>query len=224
VWVFEVTGDVRAYSKTSADGFGPLEHTLYFIIQPNVPGVYETEGPPIELSQLGTVHTIARGVSTGLDELRAPDAPPAITVGAPALVAGNVQVPVSTTGSGLQAYSGFSLHLRWTPGVFSLASANSTGSVIASPFCAGPVADADGGGVVYGCTAVGSASTTAAGLLGTIVLTPGASGCSPLHLFTYGGADAGDESSGTYLVDPATNTAETLPTVDGSADVGGQAC
>ena len=226
IWVFEVTGDIREYSKTSPDGLGALTHTLYLMVEPHVPGAYETEGPPIDLSQLGTVHTVPRGVSPGLDALRAPtdNQTPTITVGAPSLVNGKVQVPVSTTGSGLAAYSGFNVHLRWTPGVFSFDSATNTGTVIASPFCPAPAPDADGAGVLYACTALGGASTTQAGLLGTISLTPAASGCSVLHLFTYGGADAGDDSTGTYTIDPATNPPQTLPTIDGSSDVRAQIC
>jgi hypothetical protein len=162
---------------------------------------------------------IAETVGTQQDEEA-----PAITVGAPALVADKVQVPVSTTGTGFAAYAGFNIHLRWTPGVFTFDSANSTGSVVPSPLCPAPVLDVDGGGVLYACTALGGASTTAAGLLGTIVLTPAASGCSPLHLFTYGGEDAGDATTGTYTIDPDTEDPQPLPSIDGSADVSGHVC
>ena len=149
----------------------------------------------------------------------------AITVGAPSLVAGKVQVPVSTTGTGLAAYSGFSIHLRWDHAVFTYSSANSTGSVVPSPLiCPAGVPDADGGGVIFACAATGSGQTTAAGLLGTIVLTPTGTGCSVLHLFTYGGADGGDGTTGTFVIDPSTADPEVLTTVDARADQTGQGC
>ncbi|HEY7944113.1 MAG TPA: hypothetical protein VIH15_06395 [Casimicrobiaceae bacterium] len=161
---------------------------------------------------------IAETVGTQQDEEA-----PAIAVGAPALLAGKVQVPVSTTGSGLQPYSGFSLHLRWTASVFTYDSFSSTGSIVTSPICLAK-ADADGGGVILSCSATGGTSTTNAGLLATVVLAPAASGCSPLHLFTYGGDDAGDSTTGTYTIDPDTEDPQPLPSIDGSADVSGHVC
>lgn len=148
---------------------------------------------------------------------------PAIGVGAPALVGGAVQVPVTTIGSGLASYSGFSFHLRWDPAVFTYRATQSTGSVIASPICLSSV-DADGAGVIYSCSSNGGGGTTAAGVLGSVVLTPAASGCSALHLFTLDGADAGNTTTGTYTIDATSGDPQNLPTIDGSADVRGTIC
>jgi len=156
--------------------------------------------------------------------LQAPAASGTIAVGAPSLVNGKVQVPVSTTGSGLAPYVTFNIHLRWDPAIFSFSSANATGSVLpGSLICPAPKPDADGAGVLYACAASGGGPTTSAGLLATIVLTPTGTGCSPLHLFTYGGADAGDESTGTFTMDASTNIVVTA-TSDGTSDQAGQAC
>ena len=149
---------------------------------------------------------------------------PQIEIGATSLVAGKVDVPIITTGSGFTAYSGFSIHLRWDPGVFSFSSADITGSVIpGSPFC--PAAntatyDSDGGGVVFGCSGL-SGTTSSTGLLATIILTPAGSGCSALHLFTFGAPDGGTTGSGTYTNNPTTQTNTYL---DGTSDVAGAAC
>ncbi len=150
-------------------------------------------------------------------------ATPTIFVGTPAMVAGKVQVPVSTAGTGFMPYSGFSVHLRWISSVFTFSSANSGGTVIPSPLCPNPIIDSDGGGATYACAAT-AGSTTATGLLATIVLTPAASGCSALHLFTFGAPDGGVANNGTYTVDANTNAPQTTAYVDGSANVAGQMC
>jgi hypothetical protein len=116
---------------------------------------------------------------------------PSIAVGAPSLVSGNVNVPIMTTGAVANAYSGVNVHLRWNPAVFSFSSANASGSVLSSPICPS-AADSDGGGVTVGCVTVGSATTAVSGLVLTIILTP-KTGCSALHLFTFAGADGGDQ-------------------------------
>ncbi len=148
---------------------------------------------------------------------------PQIVVGAPSLVAGKVNVPINTAGSGFVAYSGFNIRLKWDPTVFSFSSANSTGSVIpGSPFCppANTSLDPGGDGVVFACTGL-SGPTTSTGLLATIVLTPAASGCSALHLFTFGPPDGGTSGSGTFTNNPTpmTNTYQ-----DGTANVAGMTC
>ena len=139
-------------------------------------------------------------------------------------MAGKVRIPVSTTGTGLAPYTAFSLHLRWSPAVFAFASASSAGSVLpGSPFCPPAQVDADGAGVTFACTALGAAQTATAGLLATLTLTPVGTGCSPLHLFTYGGSDGGDSGSGTYAA--GANQAVVLTaTTDGRANQAGQSC
>lgn len=154
----------------------------------------------------------------------APEEPSAaISVGVPSLVAGKVEIPISTGGSGFAAYSGFSIHLRWSSAVFSYSSVNITGGVLASPVCANAIADGDGGGVTVACVATGAATSTT-GLLATIVLTPSVSGCSTLHLFTFGPPDNGVASNSTYTVDADTNAPQAAQYVDGTASVAGEAC
>jgi hypothetical protein len=151
---------------------------------------------------------------------------PFISVHEPSLVNGLVQVPIDTTGTPFPSYSGFNIHLRWDPALFHYSASSSVGSVIPSPFCA-TSADDDGGGVIYGCTATGTASTSTAGLLATISLQPIGSGCSGLHLFTMT-FDGGDTSTGTYLIDAGTNTPDHLGgiayTNDGGATTDGHDC
>lgn len=153
---------------------------------------------------------------------RAAGTGPTITVGTPSLVSGKVQVPIQTTGSGFDPYLGFNVHLRWDPAVFTFSSASNTGTILAQPFCPPAAADGDGGGVAWGCTALGGSSTTT-GLLGTLILTPAASGCSALHLFTFGGPDGGTATTGTYTIaedfTPQSNTYQ-----DGAANVAGNTC
>lgn len=150
-----------------------------------------------------------------------------IVVGTPALKDGKVQVPIIITGSIPMPYVGFVVHLRWDQAVFSSASASRTGTVLKSPICSQPVLDRDGGGATYECVGV---DTVATGLLGTFELSPAASGCSPLHLFTFGAPDVGDDRSGTYmevvLHDNYRETWLTLPTqyMDGTADASGHPC
>lgn len=148
---------------------------------------------------------------------------PTITVGAPTLSSGKVQLPLSATGSGFDPYSGFNIHLRWDASIFKFDSANDTGTVINSPFCPAPAVDGDNAGVIYACTAT-STPTTTGGLLATIVLTPVSVGCSALHLFTLGPPDGGDTTTGTYTIDPSDFTPQTNTLSDGAANNLGASC
>ena len=78
--------------------------------------------------------------------------------------------------------------------------------------------------MTYACTSTNAASISTTGLLATIVLTPAASGCSALHLFTFGAPDGGVANDGTYTVDATANAPQTTAYVDGSANVAGQGC
>lgn len=80
---------------------------------------------------------------------------PAVDVAAPSLVSGKVKVPVLVWGTVSDAYSGFNLHMRWDPAVFSFSSADATGGVFdpaaGTGSCVAPnttAYDGDGGGVV----------------------------------------------------------------------------
>lgn len=164
----------------------------------------------------------AIAVSGGGNSAEATGTGPGMSVGSASLVSGNVEVPISATGSVVDPYFGFNIHLTWDPGVFTFSSANNTGTVINAPFCPPPAVDAGGGGVIFGCTSTGG-STSTTGLLGTIVLTP-ISGCSALHLFTFGPPDNGDSTTGTYTINAADFTAQSNTYTDGSADATGAQC
>lgn len=114
-----------------------------------------------------------------------------------------VRVPIVTSGSGFDPYTGFNVRLRWDPAVFSFQNADNSGTVINSPFCVEPLFDhdPDGGGVIWACTTLDFASpTTTTGLLGTIVLAVVSESCSNLHLVTYGPPDGGDGTTGTFTI------------------------
>ncbi len=185
-----------------------------------VPAAPATAGPPASSSTKSAAPT-----ATSTPPVGQPASPATLTiaVGAPSLVGGNVLVPVRTSGSASAPYAGFSVHLRWDKAVFTYSSANSTGAVLASPFCPSPTVDSDGAGVTYACTST-AGSVTTTGLLATIVLAPAAAGCSPLHLFTFGAPDGGDARSGTYAVDATSSEPQAVLYADGSASVGGQVC
>ena len=157
---------------------------------------------------------------------------PTLALGNARLVNGKVLVDLNSLFGTANAYDGFNAHLRWDPAVFSFSSMDPTGGLFdpgASPatgFCVGPDTtsfDSDGGGVTLGCA--GFAGTTASNhLLITVALTPAASGCSAIHLVTYGAPDGGDESSGTYTENAADVTPQTNRYYDTTSDVAGNAC
>lgn len=146
--------------------------------------------------------------------------PATIAIGSPARVGQTVQVPISVSGT-VDAL-GFNVHLRWDPAAFTFSSANASGSIIPSPFCAQSI-DTDGAGIVFGCATTG-AHATQTGLLATIVLTPASSGCSTLHLVTFGDPDAGDSGNGTYLMAPDNTPQATAYGSDIRVDVNALAC
>ena len=125
---------------------------------------------------------------------------------------GRLTVPIATTGSIVNGYSAFHVHLRWDPKLFRFGDANATGGLFApSPsgffLCSPGQVDGDGGGVVFGCAGVvvcfipsGGCQVfpvyTKPGLLATIVLVARHPGCSILHLVTFGAPD--NDPGGTY--------------------------
>ena len=118
------------------------------------------------------------------------------------------------------------------PAVFGFGAASESGGVFdpnASPatgFCVGPdttTFDSDGGGVVVGCAGYAATSRTNS-ILTTLTLTPLAPGCSAIHLFTFGGADAGDANNGTFTVNGADDSVQANRYADGSSDTTGQPC
>ena len=228
-WAFVATG---AFRPAVSDRVPPAPDTadtlpVLWIVVPK--GAYDLVlGDPTsrtyDLKTLGTPVNVPLATWRSVVAPESPSGPPAIAVGVPALVNGNVAVPITTTGFGFSAYTGFNVHLRWDPAVFTFSSANSTGTIITTPLCPAAVPDPDGAGVTYACTSTNGTSTTDAGLLATITLAPAGAGCSPLHLYTYAGADNGDASTGTYTIDAATNTPQNLTTTDARVDQAAALC
>lgn len=149
---------------------------------------------------------------------------PTLAVGVPSLIAGKLQVPIVAQGTVVDAYNAYNLHLRWDPTLFTFSGASSNGLVFGdTAFCAPPLRDRDGAGVVVGCMSIG-ASTKNSGLLATILLAPVSPGCSVLHLFTFGPPDHGDTNTGTYTVNAADSTVQVNTYVDGTTDSTGAPC
>jgi hypothetical protein len=244
VWAFVALGSFRpaVWDRLTRPTDALVSLPAMWVVVPQGGYDFALGDPTIkipDLTTLGKPIEIKRGQAPGtdLDTVRAPSgestptpgAPPplapvaglGIAVGAPSLSGGKVRVPVNSTGTGVPVYSAFNIHLRWNSAVFSFDSANLTGGVIPSGICAA-FADSDGGGARYACIA--GAETTATGLLATIVLSPAASGCSSLHLFTLGAPDNGDEITGTFILRPDGEALQPAQYVDGSANVGGQVC
>ena len=126
---------------------------------------------------------------------------------------GRLTVPIATTGSIVNGYSAFHVHLRWDPKLFRFGDANATAGLFdPSPsgsilHCSPGQVDGDGGGVVFGCAGIGVCFIpsggcrvfpvyTKPGLLVTIVLVARHPGCSILHLVTFGAPD--NDPGGTY--------------------------
>ena len=140
----------------------------------------------------------------------------------------HVRVPVLISGSGFAPYGGVTSVLLWDPAVFTFSSADTTGTVIPSPFCASGTASSSTGahngvtnGENVGCaTLAGSASAT--GLAVTFVLTP-ISGCSPLHLLTLSPPDNDANGSGTQDA-VGGNQVNPFVTIDAMVNATGAPC
>ncbi len=213
----------------------PPRHTLVVLVSPSsrVARVAAriVDQPP-DLAQLGPVTAVPFGESATIDKARqlllgqALPTPtvPTIEVGTPSLVDGKVHIPVDMDGAGISPYSGFNIHLGFSGTFFSFDSASSAGSVLSSPACAGPAPDGFGG-VIFGCTTLAGASTSASGLLATFVLAPKSPpGCSNVYLKTLGPPDGGDASTGTYIIDPVTNMPQSVGTANRYIDGSAQPC
>ncbi len=132
-----------------------------------------------------------------------------IFIGTPELINGKLRVPVNTTAS-QDPYFGFNAHLVWDGALAGAASPiaeTTTSSVFGSaPLFCTPAADPVSKSAVFACVTLDNSQTSAAGNLTSFWLQPSAlqpsaqNGCLHLHLFTYGRADAGDPSTGTFAV------------------------
>lgn len=134
---------------------------------------------------------------------------PEIKVGPITAQGDQLSVVISSAGSGFTPYTGFSIHLRWDPGVFTMSSATSNGGLFdaasGKAVCVGPQTstfDSDGGGMLLACALVGGQGISDVGTLITVVLAVNGSACTRLHLTTLGPPDGGDTSSGTYTMNP----------------------
>lgn len=229
-WLFVATGEFEEESRFTP---APAQHTLLVLVRSDFKVAFRLTNDSIDLAQLGEPTTVIVGESSEIDAVRAPGGAgplivatpsvPTIEIGVPTLANGQVQIPVDTAGTGFAAYSGFTIHLTWSPVYFSFASANDADTVLPSPLCIGPKSDG-GAGVIFACASQGG-STTATGLLATFVLTPASPpGCSRIHLFTLGGADDGDTSTGTFTVDASSNAPQTAATSDARIDGVAEPC
>lgn len=135
-----------------------------------------------------------------------------LSMGAPLHLGGDVVVPILATASSTE-FSGFNIHVLFDNSMFSFnpSSGFQSGGVLessgATSFCLAVVTDG-GHGITGTCNIVGTGSTTSGGTLATITLIPTATGCSNLHLFTYGPPDGGTSTTGTYTIDAATTTVQ----------------
>lgn len=136
---------------------------------------------------------------------------------------GTFTLEVVTSGSGLDPYKGFNIHLTFNKSAVNVTTVSNSGTVILSPFCPSPVIDNATGNVTYACTALGG-STTTAGLLAAFTFEVKGSGCSDIHIFTFGPPDGGNAATGTYLV--GEDNKPQLNTYGGDAKVavGGGSC
>lgn len=156
---------------------------------------------------------------------------PTIAIGSLSASNGKVVVPVETRGEGFVPYTGWSIHLRWDPAVFSFDSAAGAGPFAGSgAICAGPTADADGAGTVLSCSLVGNAAQTSSGSLATFTLAPKGNGCSALHITTLGPPDGGDTTTGSYTIEQDGDPSDPVPSpqvnayIDAAADASGAPC
>lgn len=223
-WLFVTQGYYARENRFDTNTPAPSQATLWVLAIKDAEVNGDIATTPLDLTQLGTPTVVPPGQVPEIDEVRGPLT---IQVAAPSLASGKVRVPVNAANpfnASLVPYTEVNVHLRWDPAVFTFSSLDTTGTVLPSPLCLTAISqDTDGGGVIIGCASTGS-QTTATGLLGTVVLTPAATGCSTLHLFTYVKQDHGDETTGTYVINAFSNRPLPVGYVDGSANVSGQTC
>ncbi len=121
-----------------------------------------------------------------------------ISLGSPQVNGATVTIPIDTSAP-IDPYYGWNIHVRWDPTVLSYGSITySLGGAICPSFT-----DSDGGGVVLACAVTGGPALSSAGTLATLSLSDYGSGCSTVHLMTYGGSDGGDTTTGTYTLNAA---------------------
>ena len=111
---------------------------------------------------------------------------------------GNVNVPINAATMATDAFGGFNVHLRWDPSIFSLQfrerhGRHRHGRVLRAsdqPTATRPAWSS-------ACTSLTQVPPPRAQVAGDDHSDPGwGRGCSPLHLFTFGGADGGDSGTG----------------------------
>ena len=97
----------------------------------------------------------------------------------------------------------YKVHVRWDPRLFRFRYLNYGAQLFArdGAVCVDPTtsADADGGGIIFGCLST-LGPVFGGGSLANIRLTAVGSGCSPLHVVTLGPPDGGDGRMGSYFV------------------------
>ena len=138
-----------------------------------------------------------------------------------------MDVPIDTTAT-TDTYIGANATLTWDTSLLSFASADVTGSTLATAaggagnvLCLGGAYSGAGGtGEEQSCS-VFSGSTAAAGTLITFHLNVDAVGCTTLHIVTYDTPDNGDTTFGQYTIDEASGEPQATtagPDVDVNTD------
>lgn len=188
--------------SVSAD-VGLIDATFRVLCSPESP----VACPPGGVSNAGSVSPpcpFETPVPPGTPEPRSTPAGPSIggrlSIGTPTVAGGMLTVPILTTAP-QDPLSGFSVNLIYDGSLLSPAG-----------FGAGPVLESLGTGVicvhdtfpsstVWSCSAIGGVSTASAGVLADATFrVTAATGCTQLHIETYGPPDGGDSTTGTYTM------------------------
>jgi hypothetical protein len=126
-----------------------------------------------------------------------------ISFGTPALTAGQITVPVLIS-TPPNPWHGFNLHVTYDGALLTGTAAQAGDWLQASAsgfICTALVSDGGPNGKVVACSLLGAGSVSSAGTLATLIFTPlSASGCTRLHLVTYGPPDGGTLATGTFTL------------------------
>jgi uncharacterized repeat protein (TIGR01451 family) len=147
-----------------------------------------------------------------------------LDIGVTSLVGADVKIPINTTAS-TDPYKGSSIHLVWDATQYTFSQVTK-GTVFGAlnPLCLS-AADAGGAGVAASCVGTGAFSTSSAGSLLNIFVTPLVTpACSNFHIMTLNGADNGDTSTGSYTLNPLNRPMLNTYGPDQQVGVGAGAC
>jgi hypothetical protein len=133
-----------------------------------------------------------------------------LSIGKPSIVGGSLVVPIVKSATD-DPYNQVAVHLRFDGSLYG-PPAMGYAITMSDPLewgCLPTRPDVDGNGLSADCLVDSVPSVTASGVIANFTLAPKISiGCSNLHLVTLGAPDNGDGSTGTYTVDPVTESAQ----------------